>query len=239
MQALLSVALAIMLVTAAQEERYVPDTERVFGEGTIVDVHIRGGRTITFTLHQQPTLDLELPTGSIVANDAFLVIDPRPLLRTVEPGHYPVVLTIAETPFFAGSTVAFARIQFREALPVRWELATKGNQDVSRLAPDEIFGYGVDSGTGAFMDLVTAKGIDDNYTPYGDLMVELLQQGRTRGEPWATVVVDPNIGANAIAFQSGGGDGFYGSYWGFDADDNVVCLVTDFSVLEDDVDDQE
>ena len=34
-----------------------------------------------------------------------------------------------------------------------------------------------------------------------------------------------------MAFTSGYGDGSYGSYWGFDDNDEVVCLVTDFLVL--------
>lgn len=36
---------------------------------------------------------------------------------------------------------------------------------------------------------------------------------------------------NMIAFQTGFGDGFYGSYWGYDAAGEIVALVADFAVL--------
>ena len=34
-----------------------------------------------------------------------------------------------------------------------------------------------------------------------------------------------------VAFSSGFGDGRYASYWGFDEENNLTCLVTDFGVL--------
>jgi hypothetical protein len=37
-----------------------------------------------------------------------------------------------------------------------------------------------------------------------------------------------------IVFQSGYGDGFYASYWGFDAEGQLVCLVTDFDLFYED-----
>jgi len=45
------------------------------------------------------------------------------------------------------------------------------------------------------------------------------------------LTLDPDTGGNAIAFSSGYGDGSYASYWGFTADDELACLVTDFGVL--------
>jgi hypothetical protein len=47
------------------------------------------------------------------------------------------------------------------------------------------------------------------------------------------LTLDPDTGGNAIAFGSGYGDGSYASYWGFTADDELACLVTDFRVLLD------
>ena len=45
------------------------------------------------------------------------------------------------------------------------------------------------------------------------------------------LTLDPDTGGNAIAFGSGYRDGSYASYWGFTADDELACLVTDFRVL--------
>ena len=47
----------------------------------------------------------------------------------------------------------------------------------------------------------------------------------------ATVTVQGGAGGNLIAFSSGWGDGSYASFFGYDAHDNLVCLVTDFRVL--------
>ena len=44
--------------------------------------------------------------------------------------------------------------------------------------------------------------------------------------------MDETTGVNIIAFSSGWGDGCYPSYWGYDAADQRVALVTDFGVLD-------
>ena len=48
---------------------------------------------------------------------------------------------------------------------------------------------------------------------------------------WADLIVDETTGANIIAFSSGWGDGCYPSYWGYNAANQRVALVTDFGVL--------
>src|SRR4028119_2144913 len=53
--------------------------------------------------------------------------------------------------------------------------------------------------------------------------------------PTFNLTLDPDTGGNAIAFESGDGDGSYASYWGFTADDELACLVTDFKVLLEDI----
>ena len=48
---------------------------------------------------------------------------------------------------------------------------------------------------------------------------------------WADFLLDDKTGLNVVFCSSGWGDGSYASYWGFDRDGEVVCLVTDFQVL--------
>jgi uncharacterized protein DUF4241 len=43
--------------------------------------------------------------------------------------------------------------------------------------------------------------------------------------------LDEETGANILLFTSGWGDGAYPSYWGYAADDALVCLLTDFGVV--------
>ena len=43
-------------------------------------------------------------------------------------------------------------LRLRKAKPVRWEMAVWPGQDPTELEADQFFGYGVDSGTGSFLD---------------------------------------------------------------------------------------
>jgi len=89
----------------------------------------------------------------------------------------------------------------------------------------------VDSGTGAFMDAQVAEFAAQNFDFYGNTLLEHLADVVDHDQYWTSLTVDPSSGADAVAFTSGYGDGIYGSYWGFDDNDEVVCLVTDFLVL--------
>ena len=64
-----------------------------------------------------------------------------------------------------------------------------------------------------------------------DQIVDLLRGTYRRFWGWANLPIDPATGANLIAFTSGSGNGDYASYFGFDADGGLVCLVTDFLIL--------
>lgn len=64
---------------------------------------------------------------------------------------------------------------------------------------------------------------------FGD---DLLAQLEATDYITATVIAPGGSRANLIAFSSGWGDGGYASFFGYDARDSVVCLVTDFHVLQ-------
>lgn len=162
---------------------------------------------------------LAVPSGRIVACDPFVFYDMEPFQLEVKPGTYPVDLHLVH--FSPDHTrVAFAILSFSESRPVRWTMAVWPGQDPSVLKENEIFGYGVDSGTGCFMDKAAAK-LWETKMEYFDYL----------SDPWAEVSLDES-GLNIILFHSGWGDGGYASYWGWDDQDRVVCLVTDFGVLD-------
>jgi hypothetical protein len=46
-------------------------------------------------------------------------------------------------------------------------------------------------------------------------------------DPWASVCVDEASGANVFVFHTWGGDGRFPSFYGYDEDGRLVCLVTD------------
>jgi hypothetical protein len=136
--------------------------------------------------------------------------------------------------------VAAARLTMSRGKVARWENATRGKQRLEALKGDEFFGYGVDAGTGCFMDARTAAALGkleaaehkkDNFEGWlmARVQAELLPAGRSWGA--ASVVVDGAEGANVVCFSSGWGDGVYASFFGLDARGEPVCLVTDFGVL--------
>lgn len=173
--------------------------------------------------------DVFLPSGEIVACDGA-ILDELPFEWRVPPGRYPLTLLIATIK--DDERVAFAFVRFNAQPVVQWELATKPGQDRSTLKAGQIFGYGVDSGTGAFADAKAIAAIVDDpeamqrfVDDCGDEMQKCYRHTRS----WA--VAEGEFGSIA-AFSSGYGDGFYASYFGLDASGAPAALVTDFGICD-------
>jgi hypothetical protein len=229
--AMLSTLIAAFVVQLAQPAYPVPDIETVYSDQVRFEKDFADGKHAQFTTSQQHADDLILPSGEIVAWDAFVLNGAQALERTVEPGRYQVLLTVTRDAS-GDKRVAFARIELHEGTPVRWEIATRPGEDPDQLEADGVFGYTVSSGTGLFADSGTVAAARQNYDRYGTTLLEHLTDVVNKDEYWTNVVPDGASGADAVVFFTGYGDGQYASYWGFDADDEVVCLVTDFRLLE-------
>lgn len=173
--------------------------------------------------------ELVLTTGAIVACDPFVPYAREPFVRRVPPGRYPVHLTLV---FWDQSwRVAAASIVLDPSAPVTFEPALRAGERVADLGPDESFGYGVDSGTGGFMDA-------EVFPAYERMLSELHDRGRADAElidrfDQHLLVTVPGHSANVAAFQSGWGDGVYATWFGLDAAGEVVCVTTDFELIED------
>lgn len=168
---------------------------------------------------------LVLPTGKIVACDP-LVFLPRakPFALSVAPGTYPVEIG------FSYRTVGYAAVVIDPAPVVAWRPAQRpGEAEPSD--PRKPRGYGVDAGTGCFVDVLTAQ----RWTTQGDgvdLLPLLNRAGYDRRDV-ATVTIEGALGGNLVVFRSGDGDGTYCSYWGIDAAGAPVVLMTDFGIFID------
>jgi Protein of unknown function (DUF4241) len=173
-----------------------------------------------------------LPTGRLVASDAF-IIDALPFTTPVPPGRHAVSVLRAD---FAGGDRRVAAAMVRVAMdePVRWELALVEGQDPSVLGPGEFFGYGVDAGTGSFTSPEATARLKDlaMYEAYSQALLDGMNPGGGAFPQSFTVEVDPGSGANVVAFPSGFGDGAYASFVGFDRQGRPVVVVTDFGVLD-------
>lgn len=179
--------------------------------------------------------DLVLPTGGIVVADPLVTPDRPALARRVRPGHYPVVL------YQTHDSNALAVLRIAPGVPARWEIATIPGQDVSTLKDGEIFGYPVDAGTGSFFDRTAyplmlerekreiANGAQ-NFNYYDDVLAR--DYPGEKGGEYVMHRPLPENPLNVAVFSSGGGDGFYASFWGLDAEGEPLVLMTDFGVLE-------
>lgn len=232
--------------------------------------------------------DLLLPSGHLVACDPGIRADfEDAFTQTIQPGRYPIILSLAgfkpEIPSLPSSKnsifnvvntafrkdqnvprpfrrIACTMLKVTQQKPVRWEVAFL-NPDWSA----EYQNYGVDSGTGCFMDVEIGRILkqlgetkpdeewDEALNRFCAQFYEPLMDERRKNETadvndeypydtkgdWANLCIDEETGANVIVFGSGWGDGGYASYWGYDADDNIACLVTDFALFGSDGDDDE
>lgn len=187
------------------------------------------------------TIDLgaqPFPSGSIVACDPLTLCHDGPFERGIAPGSYPVRLCLARLINGDERIAAAAIILEEDVVPSEWVMATVAGQELSTLGADEVFGYGVDSGTGGFFDaafttVLNMEAVDrerlENVIEKINNRIESTWRD-TRG--WAMSIEPEPDGVSVSAFSSGFGDGFYPSYWG-SAEGEPCCLLTDFEVLGD------
>ena len=173
---------------------------------------------------------LNVVNGQIIACDPFLFNDDKPFNNLFPIGHFPIELAIADIN--DDERVGFSRIKFSDKIPVRWTIAVTLDQDASKLSDEEIFGYGVDSGTGCFMDTAGAEKYstyleqqEDNYNIVIDEMEATYKDTRS----W---LLWDREGFNVAMYSTGWGDGLYATYIGYDSE-NIICrLVSDFELID-------
>jgi hypothetical protein len=188
------------------------------------------GQNVSMTVEDAG--EVVLPTGRLVASDAFIV-DSLPFTTTVPPGRHPV--SVLRVDFAGGDRrVAAAMVRVASEEPVRWELALVEGQDPSVLGPGEFFGYSVDAGTGSFTSPEATARLKDpaTYETYSQALLAGMNPGGGVFPGSFTVEVDLGSGANVVAFSSGFGDGAYASYVGLDRQGRPAVVVTDFGVLD-------
>jgi len=184
--------------------------------------------------------DLVLSSGELVACDPLVEPERDPFKVKLNPGIYPVILSLAyNTDPAKKSFVAFATLYISNKPPERREMATLPDEDASLLPPDRIYGYDVEAGLGCFMDAEVAQIIDTELMEkefmdsLGQELIDAIEQNEEQyGHPWVNFIVNRYTGANVIAFSSGVGDGSYATYFGYDEENNIVTVTTDFNCFE-------
>jgi hypothetical protein len=95
--------------------------------------------------------NLIIKSGKFVACDPYCYPEEKPFDKTFAPGVYPVI-TVND-----GGQESCIFVRFKDTVAVRWENATRVGEKLEDLKEGECFSYGVDAGTGSFMDADAAK----------------------------------------------------------------------------------
>lgn len=200
------------------------------------------GRTFTFpddgqtgTMALLSGGELALPTGRVAVCDPLVALGEElgGFTATVAPGRYPVTVAVvtlgdpdADQPH---RRVAAARLEISDAPAVTWELALQQEQDAAGLADDEFFGYGVDAGTGCFVDASVDSRFDGGTGPEDSQLIDAIEATGWTVQPLNHT--DPATGQQVVLFFSGWGDGAYPTWVGRDTAGEVCCFATDFFVV--------
>lgn len=197
--------------------------------GTI-DQYFRGEENEYIEVKQ--LCDIHLPTGKIVANDPICLYEFEPFSIQVKPGIYPVYIYIYHLK--TDQRVAFAEIRFNEEIPTQYEFAVVEKNEKIRFKNIKYSNYGVDSGTGGFMDHELAVHIQNYSQEQSDElfadMRDMIEE--TYVSTFSTLDYTPkDEEANIVGFSSGWGDGGYISYFGYNDKSQVCNLITCFDVL--------
>ncbi len=178
-----------------------------------------------------PVGHLALPTGRLAACDPLSYPAEANVFDTEFPsGLHPVVLSVAD--FGDDQRVAFATIRLSQGTVTYWDHLVWEGEDASTLQPGQIFGYGVDAGTGAFFDasgrrlLQQLNAADDAFS---DSIGGALEKTYRTTWSWASV---PLGTANLVCFSTGWGDGFYPSYCGYDEGGQMIAIVNDLAAFD-------
>jgi len=175
---------------------------------------------------------LKLQTGKVIATDPILMYDDQCYSKHVSPGVYSVYIYNGKIEKRKTQAV-LAELRINENTPVKWEMALLEGENSNGFASDEFMGYEVENGLGCFMDEYVMNILDvldeDELEKYENNIKEVIRQG---DKTWADVMIDEKTKSNIIVFASGWNTGVFPTYYGFDKDNKIVKIVTDFMVIE-------
>ena len=220
--------------------RPISDLNAILQDGYALQYDWKSQGLQNVTISTRQIGELILTSGRIIACDPLIGPDTRyHFKKTVKPGRYPVIVGVADFQPLGNARFACAMLRISGEAPVRWEVAFINEPDTNQT--DDHTAYGVDAGTGCFMDLDAAQILEglfpeeDEFEEFCDQVIAEMEKNSFGKHPgtagWANMRVSDNTEANIITFSSGWGDGGYASFWGYDGSGNLTSLVTDFALF--------
>lgn len=166
--------------------------------------------------------NLKVSSGKIIATDPVTLGDAIAFSENFPLGEFPVELAMANINANNDRRVAFARVKFSDEPIRKWEFALLPEQNPIPLKSKEIYGYGVDSGLGLFVDQAAKNSLDKLLDKNWDNMFS---------EKFEDYLNYSFQNQNAFFFSTGFGDGFYATYIGRDSAGKICQLLTDFDIV--------
>lgn len=186
--------------------------------------------------------NLKLTTGKVVCTDPMYRELGLPQSWAVNPGDYPVYLYIGLEDDVVGE-ITYAELVFKDEIPSYWEFSLIPETMLTNNFEKKMNGmFPVENGLGSFSDYETWKiynqEIADFYSSNkdGNYYTAILErQFRSTGtlpessreKDWVDYKPKKANG-NIIMFSSGGSDGLYPRYVGYDKNGSVIKLIADF-----------
>jgi len=163
-----------------------------------------------YRFHTRAAGDIVLTSGKLVACDVIVSCG-GPFTGSVPVGSFPLRFAIATRG--DDERIALARIDFT-------------------LKRGEFFGYGVDSGTGAFLDAEALRAFEAERDRGGEAFDTRLfaEMDKTYLHTRSWHLHTTPKGTVAL-FSSGHGDGAYATYKAYDKDGTLVAVITDFGIV--------
>jgi hypothetical protein len=195
----------------------------VFGAAFLKGTTIKQDST-TYAFRRYDLGNFTSLSGKLVAGDPIVLTSLPAFSQHFPVGRFPVQLALAKLP--NDERVGFARILFSTARVAKWELARLPGQKPLALKDSSFYCYGVDAGMGAFIDSVT----NQHLAKQGQATWDKIFMQKSEQPDYQGYIYDFGSG-NLATFLTGFGDGCYATYIGFDAQDHVCQLLTDFGLV--------
>lgn len=179
---------------------------------------------------------IHLPSGQLVASDPLITHQMKPINIVFPVGDFPVLIHKERE----SHCIAYVEIVFQNENPQLWEMALCGDQSLNDLEDGEIFGYPVESGMGCFMDFQTQEELNklelqlhrrqgaDFMGIYEAFFHEHFFDENGAIDQFAFLKPNEKQPGNIFAFEAGYGEGFYGSYIGFNERREPVKIISEF-----------
>jgi len=193
---------------------------------------------------------VSVPTGAILVRDPLVYLQrgEQPYFLKVPTGEFQAEAAVLLPDLEDCARYAAVRVRFTPETALRYEEALIGDENLSELGEDMIYGFIVDAGMGCICDAAALDaycGFAEEWerahpenTLYDGYFADLFR-GSYEAAPeyqcedgdWLNWTV-PGTDYHIPMFQSGYGDGVYPVYFGFDAEEHICQLVVQLIGLD-------